>query len=51
MVVENEVYRLDQYGDTNKAERERRDGVLVRPRNRTTGVAVCMSRAHLHGLR
>ena len=50
-VAEDEVYHLDQYGDTNMAEGERRDGVLVRPRHRTTDVAICVSRAHLHGLR
>ena len=41
--AEDEVYHLGQYGDTNKAEGERRDGVLVRPRHRTTSVAVCAS--------
>ena len=50
-VDEDEIYRLGQYGDTNKAEGERRDGGLVRPRHRTTSVAVCVSRAQLHGLR
>ena len=50
-VAEDEVYHLGQYGDTNKAEGERTDGVLVRPRHRTTRVAVCVSRAQLHGLR
>ena len=49
-VAEDEVYHLGQYGDTDKAEGERRDGILVRPRHRTTGVAVCVSRAHLYCL-
>ena len=49
-VAEDEVYHLGQYGNTNKAEGEHRDGVLVRPRRRTAGVAVCVSRAQLHGL-
>ena len=39
-VAEDDVYYLGQYGDTNKAEGERRDGVLVRPRHRTISVAV-----------
>ena len=51
MVAENEVYHLGQYGDTHKAKGERMDGGLVRPRHWTTGVAVCVSRAQLHGLR
>ena len=49
--LKNETYHLGQYGDTKKAEGERRDGVVVRPRHRTTGAAVCVSRARLHGLR
>ena len=49
-VAGDKVYHLG-HGDTKKAEGERRDGVLVRPRHPTTGVAVCVSRAQLHGLR
>ena len=49
--ADDEVNRLGQDGDRDKAEGEHRVGVLVRPRNRTTGVAVCISRAQLHGLR
>ena len=45
-VAEDEVHHLGQYGDTNTAEGERRDGVLVRPRHRTTGVAA-VSYTHL----
>ena len=44
-VAEDDVYHLGRYGDTNKAEGEHRDGVLVRPRHWTTGVTVCVSRA------
>ena len=50
-IAEYEICHLGQYGDMNKAEGEHSDGVLVRPRHRTTGAAVCVSRAHLHGLR
>ena len=51
MGTEDEFYHLGKYGCTNKAEGERRDGVLVRPRYQTTYVAVCVSRAQLQGLR
>ena len=47
-VAEDEVYHLGQYGDTVG---ERRDSILVRPRHHATGAAVCVSRAHLYGLR
>ena len=47
----NEIYHFGQCRDTKKAEGKRRDGILVRPRHRTTRAAVCASRAHLHGLR
>ena len=50
-VAEDELYHLGQYGGTNKAEGGRSDGVLVRPRHRTTGATLCVLRAHLHGLR
>ena len=49
--LKNETCHLVQYGDTDKAERERSDGVLVRPRHRTTSATVCVLRAHLYGLR
>ena len=49
--LKNEIYHPSQYRDTKKAEGKRRDGVLVRLRHRTTGAAVCVSRAHLYGLR
>ena len=48
---EDEVYHLGQYWDTNKAEGERRDSVLVKPRHLTTRATVWVSRAHLHRLR
>ena len=49
--LKNKIYHLGQHGNTKKAEGERRDSVLVRPRHRTTRAAVCVSKAHLHGLR
>ena len=42
--LKNEIYHLGQHGDTKKAEEKRRDGVLVRPRHRTTLAAVCVSK-------
>ena len=51
MGTEDEFYHLGKYGCTNKAEGERRDGVLVRPRHWITGAAVCVSTVHIHGLR
>ena len=38
--IKNELNHLGQYGDTKHAEGERRDGILVTPRHRTTGAAV-----------
>ena len=49
--LKNKICHLVQYGDTDKAEGERSDGVLVRLRHRTTSVTVCVLRAHLYGLR
>ena len=50
-VAEERNLSLVQYGDTDKAEGERSDGVLVRPRHWTTSATVCVLRAHLYGLR
>ena len=49
--VKNEIYHPVRYEDTAKAEGERGDGDLARPRHRTTSATVCVIRAHLHGLR
>ena len=49
--LKNDIYHLGQYGDMKKAEGKRRDGVFVRPGHRTIRAAVCVSKAHLHGLR
>ena len=45
---ERNLSPLGQYGDTKKAEGERRDGVSVRPRHRTTRAAVCVSKSSLY---
>ena len=49
--LKNEICHLVQCGDTDRAEGERSDGVLVTPRHRTTNATVCVLRAHLYGLR
>ena len=43
--LRNEICHLVQYGNMDKAEGERSDGILVRPRHRTTSVTVCVLRS------